>query len=306
MRSNGTTTIGRLLTPAAITVVLIVSACSGSTGDAASDGGFGEAPDSLAFSTPGGCTGDIVIGLDANLAEGFIDRGGPYPASIPAGTYTVQMESWADMDDPEEPNERWYFTTDAGYRSPTIADPGANHVLRQSFDSQVLTGDASSISIFHMLPGDDVSNSVVAKCVSFTRVQIEETTTTTTTTTSTTAAPTTVAPTTSEDSSGSSGEDSQVGQSNIDQTTSTSTTTATSTTTTTAAPTTAAPTTAPTTSAAAAPTTTASQVANNEEEPATLALTGPSDLAASLALTGAALVTAGYAAIRASRRTEDA
>ncbi len=256
--SRRRTTLAAILAGAA----LLFSACS-SPDD-------GAVPESLAFAAPGdACPGDIVVAPDVNLAEGVVESAGPFAVSIPAGTYEVRMSSWADMDDPVEPNERWFFTADSGYTSPIIADPGDNHVIVQSFTDQVITSPISSITLQHMLPGDSVNNSVVAKCISFTLTSAPETTTTTAApTTTTTAAPTTTT---------------TVDQGVLDTATSTTTTSTTTTTTTTTIAV-----------AAAAP-----------EQPQTLALTGPSDLAASLALVGGALTLAGFAALAAGRRAED-
>ena len=202
---------------------------------------------------------------------------GPFTLSVPAGTYEITMSSWLGFtDDPAQTMEQWFFTTDSGYTSPLTTD-SAELVFTDVATSQTLPA-TSSITLRHK-GNTGVTNSVHPLCIGLRSVAAPVTTTTAAPTT-TTAAPTTTtaAPTTTTTVAVSPGGQGTDG-----------------TTTTTAAPTT----------TTAAPTTTVASGAGAEEEIPELALTGPGDLSMSLGLTGAALMLAGVAAVRASRRSEE-
>ena len=300
-------------------------------GDPAPDAGD-EAPERVFSPRPNvscsSSTFSVAFGASDILFDSAFgsDTIGPIDIALPAGTYDITVATWlGPYDDPNQTMEQWSFTTDSDYESPLTSDSSPVLQQNQTFEDVDLAA-TTQITLQHK-NDTGVANSVHPLCIGF-ELQEEPVVTTTTAApvvTTTTAAPvvttTTAAPVV------------------------TTTTAAPVETTTTAAPvettTTAAPVVTPTTEVVTevvAPTTTAApvvtttteapvEVTTTTEAPAVtattaapaagttalaaqtaapeLALTGPSDLAASLGATGAALILAGGAAVVAARRSND-
>ena len=249
--------------------------------------------------------------------------------AVPAGTYDIFTVTWKGFtDDPAQTMEQWMFeAVDGDYVSPLTSDNDSELIVTNQLGEGVTIDGFTSIKLSHKAPGMDSANSVHPICIGFrpvapaatttTAAPVEETTTTTAApeiveeVTTTTAAPveetttTTAAPEIVEE-----------------VTTTTEAPVVEEVTTTTAAPavgevnaTTEAPVVEEVTTTTAAPaavggandtrtTTTVARATGSLQGPE-LALTGPSELATSLGLTGAALVLAGSAAVVAARRSED-
>ena len=302
---------------------MLLAACSGN----------GEAPDALAFQDDSSGTTDPAATVPRptgnqcasnEFSVAFDDTvvlldnstqasAGPFSVNVPAGTYDIIVSTWNGFTDiPDQTMEQWFFETDSGYTSPLTSDSSPALLQNQEFQNQTI-GATTSVTLFHKAPGMDSVNSVHPLCIGFRSVAAPVTTTTTEAPVVTTTTEAPVVTTTTE------------------APVVTTTTEAPVVTTTTEAPAVAGPTTtaapaAPTTTAApAAPATTAAPaataapaVAAQAETTTTttaaptdptaapeLALTGPSELALSLGLTGAALVLAGSAAVVAARKTEE-
>lgn len=273
-------TKNKKLSAATLGFTMLLAACSGE----------GQVPDALAFQDsssdpapafvprPEGnlCAGSdhsIQFDTDVVLIDPQTTTLGPFNISLPAGTYDVTLATWLGGEElPLQTMEQWSISTDTGYTSPLTTDSSPVLVDSQTFTDQVI-GNTAWITVDHKAPGMDSANSVHPLCVGFTSVEEPVVTTTTeapvvTTTTEAPVVTTTEAPVV---------------------TTTEAPVVVEETTTTVAAPAT-----------TAAPTTTVAATAAPE-----LALTGPSELALSLGLTGGALVLAGSAAVIASRRNED-
>ncbi len=294
-------TKNKKLSAATLGFTMLLAACSGE----------GQVPDALAFQDsssdpapafvprPEGnlCAGSdhsIQFDTDVVLIDPQTTTLGPFNISLPAGTYDVTLATWLGGEElPLQTMEQWSISTDTGYTSPLTTDSSPVLVDSQTFTDQVI-GNTAWITVDHKAPGMDSANSVHPLCVGFTSVEEPVVTTTTeapvvTTTTEAPVVTTTEAPvvTTTEAPVVTTTEAPVV----VEETTTTTEAPVVveETTTTVAAPAT-----------TAAPTTTVAATAAPE-----LALTGPSELALSLGLTGGALVLAGSAAVIASRRNED-
>ena len=225
--------------------------------------------------------------------------------AVPAGTYDIFTVTWKGFtDDPAQTMEQWMFeAVDGDYVSPLTSDNDSELIVTNQLGEGVTIDGFTSIKLSHKAPGMDSANSVHPICIGFRPVAPAATTTTAAPveeTTTTTAAPEIVE----------------------EVTTTTEAPVVEEVTTTTAAPavgevnaTTEAPVVEEVTTTTAAPaavggandtrtTTTVARATGSLQGPE-LALTGPSELATSLGLTGAALVLAGSAAVVAARRSED-
>lgn len=264
---------------------MLLAACSGGS----------EAPDALAFQdddSSGGETetvnvnrptgnpcssNEFSIAFDESVVLLDPDQvtAGPFSVNVPAGTYDIVVSTWLGFEElPAQTMEQWYFTTDSGYTSPITNDPSPELLWNQAFEGQTI-GDTTSVTLHHKAPGMESVNSVHPICIGFRSVAPVETTTTTEApveeTTTTTEAEVEETTTTTE------AEETEAVDGDVEVAGPTTTTTTTTTTT----------------------------VAADPTEAPELALTGPSELATSLGLTGAALVVAGGAALVAARRSED-
>ena len=224
--------------------------------------------------------------------------------AVPAGTYDIFTVTWKGFtDDPAQTMEQWMFeAVDGDYVSPLTSDNDSELIVTNQLGEGVTIDGFTSIKLSHKAPGMDSANSVHPICIGFrpvapaatttTAAPVEETTTTTAApeiveeVTTTTAAPVEEATTTTEAPA--------VGEVNA----TTEAPVVEEVTTTTAAP-------AAVGGANDTRTTTTVARATGSLQGPELALTGPSELATSLGLTGAALVLAGSAAVVAARRSED-
>ena len=290
---------------------MLLAACSGT----------GDAPDALAFQDDSGGTGaatvarptgnpcasnEFSVGFDASvvLIDPTTTTAGPFAVNVPAGTYDIIVSTWLGPEDiAAQTMEQWFFTTDSGYQSPLTNDFSPELLQNQEFQGQTI-GATTSVTLHHKAPGMTSANSVHPLCIGFRTVEAPETTTTTAAPVETTAAPveTTEAPVETTEAPV--------------ETTEAPVETTEAPVETTEAPveTTEAPAeTTPTTEAAAEGTEavaaqadeTTTTVREDPTDAPELALTGPSELATSLGLTGAALLLAGSAAVVAARRSDD-
>ena len=201
--------------------------------------------------------------------------------AVPAGTYDIFTVTWKGFtDDPAQTMEQWMFeAVDGDYVSPLTSDNDSELIVTNQLGEGVTIDGFTSIKLSHKAPGMDSANSVHPICIGFRPVAPAATTTTAAPveeTTTTTAAPEIVE----------------------EVTTTTAAPVVEEATTTTAAP-------AAVGGANDTRTTTTVARATGSLQGPELALTGPSELATSLGLTGAALVLAGSAAVVAARRSED-
>ncbi len=300
---------------------MLLAACSG-------DGG---APEALAFQDDSsGGTGAVTVNrpvgnpCSSNEFSVAFDQSvllldpapataGPFSVDVPAGTYDIVVSTWFGFeDDPSQTMEQWFFTTDSGYTSPTTDDPSIELLWNQEFQGQTI-GDTTSVTLHHKAPGMASANSVHPLCIGFRSVAVPEETTTTTAAPETTEAPVvTEAPETTEAPVVTEAPETTEAPVVTEAPEETATTTSEPQDAEVAGPTTTttvaeqaetagvAAQASETTTTSTTTTVTASATAAPE-----LALTGPSELATSLGLTGAALVLAGSAAVVAARRSED-
>jgi hypothetical protein len=104
------------------------------------------------------------------LNDGISNTAGPFPADIPAGTYTVTLVSHdhhdTQVDVPTQPGEQYHVVLDSGYVSPASNDiPDAANGMTTVFTGQQI--DASTeIGVRH--GGAQGINSVDVVCVGFT------------------------------------------------------------------------------------------------------------------------------------------
>ena len=228
---------------------------------------------------------------------------------VPAGTYDIFMVTWKGFtEDPSQTMEQWFFETNGAtpYVSELSSDDDAELIVINQPGTAVTVDAFTSIKLSHKAPGMDSANSVHPICVGFRAVDAPVETTTTTEApvvveeTTTTEAPvdeTPVVETPAETTEAPVAEAPVVVE---EPTTATEAPVVVEETTTTTEP--------PAVGGAQIVTTTTTAPATTTARPAVgpeLALTGPSELATSLGLTGAALLLAGSAAVVAARRSED-
>ena len=124
--------------------------------------------------------GDIVVELtDTRLLGWNEDQNqlGPFPASIPAGTYDVTLASYDEHSakpdqDHVQPAESWFLTAQATgteiARSGVIADlPAGQDLLVSSVGQVELTADADSLMAYHAHFDAYNPNSVAPLCARF-------------------------------------------------------------------------------------------------------------------------------------------
>ena len=241
---------------------------------------------------------------------------------VPAGTYDIFMVTWKGFtEDPSQTMEQWFFETNGAtpYVSELSSDDDAELIVINQPGTAVTVDAFTSIKLSHKAPGMDSANSVHPICVGFRAVDAPVETTTTTEapvvveeTTTTTEAPVVVEETTTTEApvdetpvveTPAETTEAPVAEAPVvveEPTTATEAPVVVEETTTTTEP--------PAVGGAQIVTTTTTAPATTTARPAVgpeLALTGPSELATSLGLTGAALLLAGSAAVVAARRSED-
>ena len=102
------------------------------------------------------------------LNDGVSNAAGPFPADIPAGTYTVTLVSHDDHDDdsPSQTGEQYHVVLDSGYTSPVSTDiPDSASTMTSTFHGQRINA-STTISVVHA--GAPGINSVNVLCVGFT------------------------------------------------------------------------------------------------------------------------------------------
>ena len=213
--------------------------------------------------------------------------------AVPAGTYDIFTVTWKGFtDDPAQTMEQWMFeAVDGDYVSPLTSDNDSELIVTNQLGEGVTIDGFTSIKLSHKAPGMDSANSVHPICIGFRSVAPAATTTTAAPveeTTTTTAAPEIVEEVTTTTAAPADAEVNATTEAPVVE----------EATTTTAAP-------AAVGGANDTRTTTTVARATGSLQGPELALTGPSELATSLGLTGAALVLAGSAAVVAARRSED-
>lgn len=104
------------------------------------------------------------------LNDGISNTAGPFPADIPAGTYTVTLVSHdhhdTQVDVPSQTGEQYHVVLNSGYVSPPSTDiPDSITTMTTTFTGQVI-GNSTTISVKHA--GAPGINSVDVLCVGFT------------------------------------------------------------------------------------------------------------------------------------------
>ena len=125
-----------------------------------------------------GACGELSFGFGGTrlLNDGISTSAGPFPADIPAGTYTVTLISHdnhtTQVDGETQPGEQFQVVLDSGYTSaPSLDIPDDVDTVTTVLTGQQIN-DASAISVQHGgVPG---INSVDVVCVGFTLEQPEE------------------------------------------------------------------------------------------------------------------------------------
>lgn len=118
-----------------------------------------------------GC-GDYSFSFEGTrlLNDGISDAAGPFPISLPAGTYDITPHSFDDHSahpgQVEQTQEQWYFTLDNGYESPISSDIADDVVYSSDVFTAVALEDATAITVQHLRAGG--INSVSPLCVGFT------------------------------------------------------------------------------------------------------------------------------------------
>lgn len=134
-------------------------------------------------STPAGATegcGTYSYGFTGTrlLNDGISNSAGPFPADIPAGTYTVTLVSHdhhdTQVDVPSQTGEQYHVVLNSGYISPPSTDiPDVQTTITTTFTGQVI-GASTAISVTHA--GAPGINSVDVLCVGFTPEVVVEAT----------------------------------------------------------------------------------------------------------------------------------
>ena len=120
--------------------------------------------------------GDYSFGFTGTrlLNDGISTSAGPFPITLPAGTYDVTLESFDDHaahpGQDEQTAEQYYVTLDSGWVSPPSLDiPDAENRATTIHRAQTVPA-ASAISVHHL--GQGGINSLEVLCVGFTPVEV--------------------------------------------------------------------------------------------------------------------------------------
>ncbi len=104
------------------------------------------------------------------LNDGISTSAGPFPITLPAGTYDVKLESFDDHEDHPgqvaQTAEQFYVTLDSGWVSPPSVDIAENENYATTVHAGQVVGESTAISVHHLGRGN--VNSVEVLCVGFT------------------------------------------------------------------------------------------------------------------------------------------